>query len=220
MPRDVAAELMPEEDPTLELGAHRLRNAWLKRVVDILGAAGGLILLAPFLLLVALCIWLESPGAVMFRQRRTGCDGTPFMIYKFRTMWVFEDGADVVQAGRRDGRVTRVGALLRRASIDELPNLLNVLKGDMSLVGPRPHALAHDKYYAAAVPFYSVRFMARPGITGLAQISGLRGETAEIPAMAARVAKDVEYIRDWSLVLDLKILLRTLSVVAFHPAAY
>ncbi len=170
--------------------------------------------------MVALCIWIESPGPVMFRQRRTGCDGVPFMIYKFRTMWVAEDGSNVVQVSRRDGRVTRVGALLRRASIDELPNLISVLKGDMSLVGPRPHALAHDQYYAATVAFYEARFMAKPGITGLAQVSGLRGETREIRAMAARVAKDVEYIRRWSLVLDLKILLQTLTVVAFHPAAY
>ncbi len=220
MARDVASELMPEEDPTLELGAKRLRTAKLKRLVDFLGAAGALLLLAPFLLIVALCIWLESPGPVMFRQRRTGCGGAPFLIYKFRTMWVFEDGDRVVQVARRDQRVTRVGALLRRASIDELPNLINVFKGDMSLVGPRPHAIAHDEYYSANVPDYGTRFMTRPGMTGLAQVSGLRGETSEVHAMAARVAKDVEYIRDWSMLLDFKIMLRTLSVVAFHPAAY
>ena len=220
MARDVATELMPEEDPTLELGAKRLRTAKLKRLVDFLGAAGALLLLAPFLLIVALCIWLESPGPVMFRQRRTGCGGAPFLIYKFRTMWVFEDGDRVVQVARRDQRVTRVGALLRRASIDELPNLINVFKGDMSLVGPRPHAIAHDEYYSATVPYYGTRFMTRPGMTGLAQVSGLRGETSEVHAMAARVAKDVEYIREWSMLLDFKIMLRTLSVVAFHPAAY
>ncbi|MHB8529504.1 MAG: sugar transferase [Caulobacteraceae bacterium] len=220
MPRDVATELMPQEDPGLEIGLARLRAARTKRAVDIVGALVGLILFAPFLLVVAFCIWLESPGPVIFRQRRTGCDGVPFLIYKFRTMWVFEDGATVTQAIRRDGRVTRVGALLRRASIDELPNLINVLRGEMSLVGPRPHALAHDQYYAATVPFYATRFMTRPGITGLAQVSGLRGETAEVRAMAARVDKDVEYIRRWSFALDLKILLRTLSVVAFQPAAY
>ena len=220
MARDVATELMREEDPALGRGAERLRNARLKRLVDFLGASAALLLLAPFLLVVALCIWLESPGPVMFRQRRTGCDGKPFMICKFRTMWVFEDGARVVQVARGDRRVTAVGALLRRASIDELPNLINVFRGEMSLVGPRPHAIAHDSYYTAKLPSYPDRFLTKPGITGLAQITGLRGETAEIEAMNARLAKDVEYIRNWSMLLDLKILLSTLSVVAFHPAAY
>ncbi|MGH6987040.1 MAG: sugar transferase [Caulobacteraceae bacterium] len=220
MPRDVANEFLPAPDVGLELGAQRLRHARLKRLVDIVGALAGLLLMAPFLLVVAFCIWIESPGPVIFRQRRTGKDGRPFQIYKFRTMRVFEDGSKVVQAARHDRRITRVGSMLRRASIDEFPNLINVLKGEMSLVGPRPHALAHDQYYGASVSAYDERFRTKPGITGLAQVSGLRGETAEVRAMAARVDKDVEYIRNWSNVLDLKILLKTLSVVAFHPSAY
>ncbi|HEV2363424.1 MAG TPA: sugar transferase [Caulobacteraceae bacterium] len=220
MARDVASEFFVQIDTALDLGAERLRRARLKRLMDVVGAIGLLILFAPLMVLVALAIRLETAGPALFRQRRTGCDGMPFMIYKFRTMRVVEDGPNVVQALRDDCRITRVGRFLRRTSVDELPNLFNVLKGDMSLVGPRPHALAHDRYYAAAVPSYVLRFRTRPGITGLAQVTGLRGGTAEVSAMAERVAKDVEYIRDWSLLLDVQILVRTFGVFAFHPAAY
>jgi putative colanic acid biosynthesis UDP-glucose lipid carrier transferase len=135
-------------------------------------------------------------------------------------MTVREDGARVVQAVKDDVRITRFGRLMRRTSIDELPQLLNVLIGDMSLVGPRPHALAHDEYYGAVVPGYAARFHAKPGITGLAQVSGLRGQTKTIEEMAARVEKDLEYIRRWTLFSDIKILLLTVVTFLFHPAAY
>ena len=192
----------------------------LKRLIDVLGAGFGLVFLAPFLLLVALTIRLESPGPALFRQRRTGRGGVPFVIYKFRTMRCLEDGPHITQASRGDRRTTRLGALLRRSSIDELPQLINVLKGDMSLVGPRPHALAHDQLYAAAIDNYEARFLARPGISGLAQVSGLRGATPSVECMAARVALDLEYIQRWSIILDVRILVQTLLMGPFDPAAF
>ena len=207
-------------DRDLEASARRLQDARLKRVIDIVGATLGLVFLAPFLLLVAAAIFIDSPGPVLFRQRRTGYDGVPFIIYKFRTMRVLEDGPSVTPAEREDCRSTRLGKFLRRTSVDELPQLLNVFNGDMSLVGPRPHAIAHDEYYAVAVPGYSLRFMAKPGITGLAQVSGFRGGIAHTGHMVDRVAYDIEYIRTWSVVLDVQILFRTLLIVPFDSTAY
>lgn len=192
----------------------------LKRLIDVVGAALGLFLLSPLLIAVALAIVIESPGSPIFYQRRTGYKGRPFVIFKFRSMRVREDGPSVTQAVRDDHRVTRVGQLLRRTSIDELPQLLNVLRGEMSLAGPRPHAIAHDEYYGVRIAGYDGRFMAKPGITGLAQVSGLRGRTEDLSLMAARVEKDLEYIGSWSILLDIKILLRTVLIFAFHPAAY
>lgn len=204
----------------LDAGALRLRQSRCKRLIDIIGALTGLLFLSPFLVIVATMICIDSPGPVFFRQRRTGRDGVPFLIYKFRTMRVLEDGEKVVQASKKDSRVTRVGKFLRRSSIDELPQLLNVLKNEMTLVGPRPHALAHDEYYALTVSGYNDRFRTKPGITGLAQVSGLRGEVLEIGAMAARIQRDVEYIRDWSIVRDLEILARTFMMGPYQPGAY
>ena len=194
--------------------------ARLKRALDLIGSGVGLVLLAPAFLFLILAIRLESPGPAIFRQRRSGYLGATFCIYKFRTMRVVEDGPDIVQASRDDRRITRIGRIMRRTSLDELPQLYNVFWGEMSLIGPRPHALAHDEYYGSIIPLYDARFKVRPGITGLAQVSGLRGPTEEISKMAARVDKDLEYIRDWSLGLDLKILFRTLVIFAFQPAAY
>jgi putative colanic acid biosynthesis UDP-glucose lipid carrier transferase len=191
-----------------------------KRALDILGALGGLIFLAPMLLIVAIAIKLESRGPVIFRQRRTGFDGKPFIIYKFRSMRAADDGDKVVQARKGDPRVTRVGALIRRTSIDELPQLMNILKGEMSLVGPRPHALAHDEYYGRRIPGYDLRFYAKPGLTGYAQVSGFRGETADPSLMARRIQFDLEYIRTWSIWLDIEILLRTFITIHSDPAAY
>jgi putative colanic acid biosysnthesis UDP-glucose lipid carrier transferase len=200
--------------------AHRPASSRLKRLIDVVGAGIGLVFLAPFLLLVALIIRLESHGPVLFRQRRKGRGGVPFVIYKFRTMRCLEDGPEIRQAERDDCRTTWLGAFLRRSSIDELPQLLNVLKGDMSLVGPRPHALAHDEFYGAAVENYDARFLARPGISGLAQVSGLRGATPTVEWMTARVALDLEYITRWSIALDLRILWQTLLIGPFDPGAF
>jgi putative colanic acid biosynthesis UDP-glucose lipid carrier transferase len=174
----------------------------------------------PFLAAVAAAVRMETRGPVFFRQRRTGLDGVPFVIFKFRTMTVVEDGEVVVQASRNDGRVTRVGSFLRRTSIDELPNLFNVLMGQMSLIGPRPHALAHDRYWSAVIPEYNGRWLTKPGITGLAQVAGWRGETPNIESMARRVSHDLDYIRNWSIGLDLAILFRTLLLGPLDPAAY
>jgi putative colanic acid biosynthesis UDP-glucose lipid carrier transferase len=207
-------------DDALQRGAGRLENAPLKRALDFFGALIGILVLSPFLILVALIIVIESRGSPIFKQRRSGYRGAPFVIYKFRSMTVREDGHRVVQAVKDDVRITRFGRLMRRTSIDELPQLFNVLLGDMSLVGPRPHALAHDEYYGAVVPGYAARFHAKPGITGLAQVSGLRGQTETIEHMAARVEKDLEYIRCWSIVSDVRILILTVLTFLFHPAAY
>ena len=214
------ANLWGARDVALENGARRLSGAPLKRCLDIVGALVGIVLLSPFLILVCMTIMLESPGNPIFMQRRSGFRGAPFMIYKFRSMMVREDGKTIVQAVRDDVRITGFGRLMRRTSIDELPQLVNVLLGQMSLVGPRPHALAHDEYYGAVVPGYAARFHAKPGITGLAQVSGLRGQTHTINDMAARVEKDLEYIRRWSLVSDIQILIQTVFTFLFHPAAY
>lgn len=220
MPLDCQVGVLRLSDPELEAGAQRIKQAALKRLIDIAGSLFGLLLLAPFLIVVAILIRLESPGQPLFRQKRSGYAGAPFQIYKFRTMRVAEDGPTIVQAVQNDIRITRLGSLLRRTSIDELPQLINVLKGEMSLIGPRPHALAHDEYYGELVRGYGARFLTRPGITGLAQVSGLRGQTANISDMAARVEKDLEYIRQWSLGFDIQILLRTVRIFAFHPAAF
>jgi len=198
----------------------RSARSAVKRLVDVLLSVLLLLFVLPLLAAVAVLILADSTGPVLFVQRRTGLGGRPIKVLKFRTMGVMEDGPAVRQAERDDKRVTRIGRFLRRSSIDELPQLINVLKGDMSLVGPRPHALAHDDYYGALVPQYAQRFRARPGITGLAQVNGLRGEVRGVDGMADRVALDNAYIDDWSLSLDLQILVRTAAVTLFQPGAY
>lgn len=217
---DVSLEAECSQVNSLDLGAARLARSNLKRLLDIFGAIVGLLILSPLLLLVAVLIMIESPGSPIFRQRRSGYRGAPFVIYKFRTMRVVEDGPNVVQARRADHRITIIGALLRRTSVDELPQLVNVLKGEMSLVGPRPHAIVHDEYYGGLIGDYDGRFKTKPGLTGLAQVSGLRGPTPDVATMAARIEKDLDYIRDWSILLDLRILFQTGLIFAFHPAAY
>lgn len=191
-----------------------------KRLFDIVVALAMLVFFAPSMLLVALLIRLESPGPILFRQTRGGLNGRPFRIYKFRSMRCAEDGETVVQAARDDDRVTRVGRFIRKTSIDELPQLLNVLKGDMSLVGPRPHARAHDAHYGGLIPGYAERFQARPGLTGLAQIQGLRGGAEDIETMARRVRADVAYIQTWSFLGDLKIMLLTAPHLLAAENAY
>ncbi|HXS07879.1 MAG TPA: sugar transferase [Rhizomicrobium sp.] len=206
--------------PSFYDGAVRLRQSKAKRVIDFFGACLGFLILLPFLAVIAAAILAESQGPVLFRQRRTGRDGRTFVIYKFRTMRVLEDGDDVVQATKNDCRTTSVGRFLRRSSIDELPQLLNVIKGDMSLVGPRPHAVAHDQYYLQTVPAYKFRFYCKPGITGLAQVNGFRGEVRDIRHMQDRIARDLEYIETWSLASDIGILIKTAVSTPFHRSAY
>jgi len=183
-------------------------------------ASGALLFFAPLLLLVALLIKLESSGPVFFRQARGGLNGQAFTIFKFRSMRVQENGDKVVQARRDDDRITAIGRFIRKTSIDELPQLLNVLRGDMSIVGPRPHALAHDVQYGALIANYHLRFRARPGLTGLAQIKGLRGGTNALEAMAARIEADNEYIERWSFGEDVRILLMTVPHLLMAENAY
>ncbi len=178
---------------------------FLKRVLDIFGATLALVVLSPLMAMAALAIKLDSPGPVLFRQRRTGFNSKQFSIFKFRTMSVMEDGPVIQQARRRDARVTRVGALLRQSSIDELPQLFNVLAGTMSLVGPRPHAVAHDHQYGDLLSEYALRHHVKPGITGWAQVHGYRGQIVQVEQMKTRVEYDLWYINNWSLFLDLKI---------------
>jgi lipopolysaccharide/colanic/teichoic acid biosynthesis glycosyltransferase len=180
-----------------------------KRVLDLLIAVPALFILSPLLIAIAILIPLDSAGPSLFRQTRLGLNGRPFGILKFRTMNVVEDDDAVVQATPNDMRVTRLGALLRKSSIDELPQLLNVIAGDMSLVGPRPHAIAHDVHYAALIPEYTLRQTVKPGITGWAQVNGYRGGTPTIDLMQSRVALDIWYAAHASVALDLLILVRT-----------
>ena len=192
----------------------------VKRMMDIVLASLALIFFLPIMTLTAIAIKLDSPGPVIFRQSRNGFNGRQFVIFKFRTMVVQENGSAVVQAARDDPRVTSIGRLLRSASIDELPQLLNVLKGDMSLIGPRPHALAHDSYFENILSDYAFRHHVKPGITGWAQCNGARGATPSIEHISERVKLDLWYINNWSLWLDIKILIKTVFEVLRKRNAY
>ena len=195
-------------------------GAVMKEVEDRLLSGLALLFLAPLFLVIAIAIKLDSRGPVFFRQRRHGLNHSVFHIYKFRTMTVQDDGETVAQATKDDKRVTKVGKFLRRSSLDELPQLINVLLGDMSLVGPRPHALAHNIQYADLISNYVGRHKVKPGITGWAQVNGFRGETDTDEKMAGRVALDLYYIENWSLWLDFKILFLTVFAVLFPKNAY
>ncbi len=181
-----------------------------KRVMDVAGALLGIVILSPVMLLAAVAIRLETPGPVLFRQKRRGFNGRPFHIWKFRTMTVMESDGPVHQATRNDPRITRVGRILRRLSIDELPQLFNVLKGDMSLVGPRPHAMDHDTTFERRVRRYARRRKVLPGITGWAQVNGYRGETDTREKLMRRIEYDLEYIEEWSIWFDIYIILLTI----------
>jgi len=191
-----------------------------KRVTDVGFSALILLMLLPLLVLIALVVKLSSPGPIIFKQRRYGLDGREIAVYKFRTMRVTEDGAQIRQASKTDNRITRVGGVLRRASMDELPQLINVLQGRMSLVGPRPHAVAHNEEYRKLIKGYMVRHKVLPGITGLAQVNGCRGETSKLEEMEARVNYDLDYLRHWSPMLDIKIILMTVVKVFRDDKAY
>jgi putative colanic acid biosynthesis UDP-glucose lipid carrier transferase len=195
-------------------------NRLVKRVSDLVLAALILVLISPVLAVIALGVKLSSPGPVIFRQRRNGLDGEEIVVYKFRSMRSLDDGAVVPQATKDDPRITPFGAFLRRSSLDELPQFINVLQGRMSIVGPRPHAVAHNELYRQLIKAYMVRHKVKPGITGWAQIHGHRGETDTIEKMQARVEYDLEYLRNWSLGLDLQIIARTIKLVFFDRNAY
>ena len=190
-----------------------------KRVLDLALASLLVMVLAPLLALLTLAIAIDSRGPVLFCQRRTGLNGQTFGIFKFRSMHVMEDGAEVTQAIAGDARVTRVGRVIRKLSLDELPQLFNVIAGDMSLVGPRPHAVAHDDHYGAAISNYALRQAVKPGITGWAQVNGARGATPTLDIMQRRVDLDAWYVAHASLALDLKILVRTPLEVLFSRNA-
>ncbi len=192
----------------------------LKRAFDVVVATAILILFAWAYALIALAIVMETKGPVLFRQRRTGRHGKVFTIYKFRSMRVTEDGPAILHATRADARVTRVGAVIRATSLDELPQLLNVIRGDMSLVGPRPHALAHDLHYGALISHYGKRFAVRPGLTGLAQVQGHRGEIHELDCMARRIDADADYAARWSFPDDIAIIARTIPLLVSRTNAY
>jgi putative colanic acid biosynthesis UDP-glucose lipid carrier transferase len=192
----------------------------IKRITDIALAAIGLTLLWPLLAIIALMIRLDSPGPVLFRQTRIGFNGRAFRIYKFRTMTVLEDGPVVRQATCEDDRITAFGRWLRRTSIDELPQLFNVLMGDMSIVGPRPHAVSHDMEFGRLIADYAYRRQMKPGITGWAQVSGCRGATPEVDLMARRIQLDMLYIENWSVWLDFGIIARTVFAVLRGHNAY
>jgi Undecaprenyl-phosphate glucose phosphotransferase len=192
----------------------------VKRSLDVLSSLAGLFILSPMLILVAVLIRLDTPGPILFRQSRCGFNGRPFHIFKFRTMSVMEDGSAVAQAVQADGRVTRVGRWLRRTSIDELPQLVNILNGSMSLVGPRPHAVAHDNHFDKVVSNYAFRQNVKPGLTGWAQVNGQRGPTPTLADIRRRVELDLWYIDNWSLRLDMLIIARTFLEIMRGRNAY
>jgi putative colanic acid biosynthesis UDP-glucose lipid carrier transferase len=195
-------------------------NGIIKRASDIVLSLLILALISPLLLIIALAIKLDSPGPVIFKQRRYGLDGEEILVYKFRSMRVCEDGETIRQAKKGDSRITRIGAFLRKSSLDELPQFVNVLQGRMSIVGPRPHAVAHNEIYRNLIKGYMIRHKVKPGITGWAQVNGYRGETRTLDKMQARIDHDLDYLRNWSLRLDLHIILKTIIVVVKDRAAY
>src|SRR5678809_1392023 len=195
-------------------------NGAVKRLSDVVFAGLILTLIAPLLLAIAIGVKRSSPGPVLFKQRRYGVDGRKIVVYKFRSMTVAEDGDVVRQATRNDSRITPFGAFLRRSSLDELPQFINVLQGRMSVVGPRPHAIAHNELYRKLIRGYMIRHKVKPGITGLAQVNGCRGETDTVDKMKARIELDLAYLRNWSLLLDLQIILKTVVVVLRKQNAY
>lgn len=195
-------------------------NEVVKRISDVILSSIILVLISPILLGLAIGVKLSSPGPVIFRQRRNGLDGEEIMVYKFRSMRSMDNGAVVKQATKGDPRITPFGAFIRKTSLDELPQFINVLQGRMSIVGPRPHAVAHNEQYREIIKAYMVRHKVKPGITGWAQVNGLRGETDTVDKMKARVEYDLEYLRNWSLGLDLQIILRTARLMLFDRHAY
>lgn len=195
-------------------------NAVHKRLFDVLASGMILFLIFPILIVIAALVKITSKGPVFFKQRRYGMDGEEILVYKFRSMSVAEDGQKVTQATKNDARVTPLGAILRKTSLDELPQLINVLQGTMSIVGPRPHAVAHNEHYRKLIRGYMWRHKVKPGITGWAQVSGFRGETDTIDKMEGRVLHDIAYLKNWSIWLDITIMLKTIKLVFRDTQAY
>jgi putative colanic acid biosynthesis UDP-glucose lipid carrier transferase len=195
-------------------------NNIVKRVSDLVLASGILLMLLPVMMVIAICVKLTSPGPIIFKQRRYGLDGEEIVVYKFRSMTVMEDGGKVTQATKGDMRLTKIGGFLRSSSLDELPQFFNVLQGRMSIVGPRPHAVAHNELYRKQIKGYMLRHKVKPGITGWAQVNGLRGETETLDKMKARIEFDLEYLRRWSLMFDLWIIFQTVRMVIKRDNAY
>jgi putative colanic acid biosynthesis UDP-glucose lipid carrier transferase len=195
-------------------------NRIIKRISDMVLSVLIMLLISPLMLLIAIGIKLSSSGPVLFKQRRYGIDGKEIVVYKFRSMAVMEDGSKINQATRHDPRITRFGAFLRKTSLDELPQFINVLQGHMSIVGPRPHAISHNEIYRNLIKGYMVRHKVKPGITGWAQINGFRGETDTEEKMQRRIDYDLDYLRNWSLFLDLLIIFKTIGVVFNDQNAY
>lgn len=192
----------------------------VKNISDFVLAFLILVLLLPLMLCIALAVKLTSPGPAVFKQRRYGLNGEEIIVYKFRSMAVCEDGSNIAQAQKNDQRLTKLGAFLRRTSLDELPQFINVLQGRMSIVGPRPHAVAHNELYRKIIRGYMLRHKVKPGITGWAQINGLRGETKDLEKMQQRIEFDLHYLQNWSIWLDLWIIMRTVGVVLRRDNAY
>lgn len=207
--------------PTGDLLPAKPVGGWSKRAFDLFASSSALVVLAPLLALTAIAVKLDSPGDAIFRQERGGLGGKTFRIWKFRTMSVTENRG-VVQAVHRDARITRLGAFLRRSSWDELPQLINVFRGDMSIIGPRPHALEHDIHFEGVDPSYRERFQARPGVTGLAQVNGCRGPTETAEKVRARTAYDVEYVRNWTWWREIEIIFATAALLFWKkdPGAF
>jgi putative colanic acid biosynthesis UDP-glucose lipid carrier transferase len=195
-------------------------NAVIKSVSDFVIASIILIMISPIMLVISLAVKFTSQGPVIFKQRRYGLNGEEIIVYKFRSMTVCEDGDRFVQVTKNDCRVTKVGAFLRRTSLDELPQFINVLQGRMSIVGPRPHAVSQNEQYRKLIKGYMLRHKIKPGITGWAQVNGFRGETDTLDKMQSRVQYDLDYYNHWSLLLDLKIILRTMLVFTHNENAY
>jgi putative colanic acid biosynthesis UDP-glucose lipid carrier transferase len=195
-------------------------DGWLKRLEDLVLATLIFLLIILPMLVIALAIKLTSPGPVLFKQHRYGLNGKIVEVWKFRSMTCCEDGDTIRQASKSDTRITPLGALLRRTSLDELPQFINVLQGTMSIVGPRPHAVVHNEQYRKLIRGYMLRHKVRPGITGLAQVNGWRGETDTLEKMEMRVKYDLAYMQNWSILLDLKIIFLTLFKGFTNPNAY
>jgi putative colanic acid biosynthesis UDP-glucose lipid carrier transferase len=191
-----------------------------KRISDVVFSSLILALILPVLIAIAVAVKWTSAGPVIFKQRRYGLAGEEIVVYKFRSMSVTEDGSTVTQATKNDQRITPLGAFLRKTSLDELPQFINVLQGRMSIVGPRPHAVAHNELYRKLIKGYMVRHKVKPGITGWAQVNGFRGETETLQKMQGRIDYDLDYLRNWSLRLDIQIILKTVRLVLKDQAAY